>query len=64
MPKKNYKSYNDMLENIAKIDGLIKPKLQEIKQEENQLCPACGGDSWKFNSVKTTIKYCKCGNDF
>lgn len=36
----------------------------QCQEECNIFCPKCGGDSWKLNGIKTTIKHCKCGNDF
>jgi rRNA maturation endonuclease Nob1 len=39
-------------------------EFNSLKKQFDIFCPKCGGDSWKFNSVKTTIKCCKCGNDF
>jgi hypothetical protein len=38
--------------------------ISSLNKQFEVICPKCGGDSWKFNDVKTTIKYCKCGNDF
>jgi len=38
--------------------------INSLNKQFDIICPKCGGDSWKFNAVKTTIKYCKCGNDF
>lgn len=38
--------------------------INSLNKQFDIICPKCGGDSWKFNAVKTTIKYCKCGNAF
>ncbi len=42
----------------------INSRMLSLNKQFDIICPKCGGDSWKFNAVKTTIKYCKCGNDF
>jgi hypothetical protein len=52
-------------ETVSKvITALLKEYTTQCQEECNIICSKCGGDSWKFNGIKTTIKHCKCGNDF
>jgi hypothetical protein len=50
--------------NVYDILEAMEEYATQCQEECNIICPKCGGDSWKFNGIKTTIKHCKCGNDF